>query len=179
MRTTEPVPPSRDVQQSPESSLSATEPAPSFQNKLQSAMVSLVGQLKSTYTYGENGTSRMHFSTVESKGLEKSYINKRTNKPLRGDALKRAILEDFRKELEKCTSERGLESCYSKFKDTPEYKILETHQRPQTFKFKESKTSAIQALERMCSDARQLLNPQAALKNEAEPTSHESMGLKK
>ena len=178
LNATESAPPFQKVQQPAEAPLNVTKPAPSSQNILQAAIASLVDRLRSTYQYGENGTSRMHFNTVESKGLTKPYLDKTNNNPLRGDALKRAILDEFKEKLEKCTSGNELESCYTEFKDTPEYTILETHQRPQTFKFEKSKTSAIQALEKMYGDAQQLLDPKPVLNKEEELTSHDSMVLK-
>ncbi len=161
--------------------LNSTIPISSTQNVQQgpAALLPLQNKLQSTYPYGKSGT-RIHFCTVEGKGLEKPYIDKITAKPLRGDALKRAILDDFKKDLEKCTSEKELESCYTKFKGTPEYTVLETHQRPQTFKFEKSKTASIQALEKMCSDAKHILNPnlKQEMKNENENENQSTMSSK-
>ena len=174
---TEPAPSSQKVQQPPEASFSDT-----MNNILKSVGVSLAGQLKSTYTYGEDGGSRIHFNKVNTNDLtgdvKGQYVDK-DNKPLIGDGLKRAILDNFKEQLEKCTTKKMVEDCVDKLKRTGELTILATHQRPQTLKFKESKTSAIQALETMCSDAQQILNPKAEFKKEAEPTNHDSMGFKK
>lgn len=135
------------------------QPAPSFQDTQEQSDQAqsqnlLEGQISIGYNYGEDNKTRSHMFTVKSTNLDDKYHN------LEGDALKRAILIDFKSEIESCNTTAELETKIGKLKESPEYQILKTAQRPVTKYLGEVlgvETSAIKAFNGMQTQAKNLL----------------------
>ncbi|KTC96128.1 hypothetical protein [Legionella erythra] len=74
---------------------------------------------------------------------------------LRGDALKQAILTDFKQQIEACDTDRSLKACGARLRKTSEFSVLSRAQDPLTYFFSWLpwvKTSSEKAFDRMLSD---------------------------
>ncbi|MCL9688644.1 hypothetical protein MJ258_14055 [Legionella sp. EUR-108] len=141
-------------------------PAQDSKEQDKEASSPLKDRVSITYPYGKEGKSRSHFYTVEHS--DPKYKDEKGN-PLRGDALKRYILNEFKKEVEQCATLDKLNELFARFKtpDNKEYKILATHQRPQLF-CQGKPTSAIQAVDQMYLDAVKIFAPKVELNSDSD-----------
>ncbi|KTD49063.1 hypothetical protein Lrub_1414 [Legionella rubrilucens] len=74
---------------------------------------------------------------------------------LRGDPLKQAILADFKRQIEACTSDNGLKQCSSRLRESSEFQVLTMAQDRFTYFFRWLpwvKTSSEKAFEKMLND---------------------------
>lgn len=99
--------------------------------------------LMNTYPYGKKGPGRSHMAPVHYNGVYKNY---------KGDALKRIILDDFKKKIEHCSTIKDLNSLIKVIVASDEFEVLKTPQR-MTSAILGLKTSAIEAFEGMLNDA--------------------------
>ncbi|KTD32643.1 putative teichoic acid biosynthesis protein [Legionella moravica] len=100
-------------------------------------------RITNTYPYGKNGTGRSHLVPAKYKGKFSNYT---------GDALKRIILDDFKKKIEHCSTIKELNVFIKSILATEELEVLKTPQRMASA-ILGLKTSAIESLEDMLSDA--------------------------
>lgn len=99
--------------------------------------------LNITYPFGKNGPGRSHMAPATYDGKFKNF---------KGDTLKRKILEQFKDEIEQCSSVKQLNSVIKSITTSEEFEVLKTPQRI-TSAILGLKTTAIESLEVMLNDA--------------------------
>lgn len=114
-----------------------------FIDTLRSTESTLLREVKPNYKDATLGEGRWHYDAVSPTAALKDELKK-----LKGDALKTRILLDFKTSLESIDNEEQLNRVVSEFKNSPEYKILQTAQGKMTrwFTLDTSSVKAVNAM---------------------------------
>lgn len=100
--------------------------------------------------------TRDHINTVTTAGMSEDFRNR--YQTIKGDALKTAILFDFKHRIEKVDTLAALQELANDFKKTEEYEILEKRQGAKWLNYIPGlKTDSVRAFEAMIDEKKQAL----------------------
>lgn len=131
---------------------------------LSEALVTPKQDLKQSLHYSHaaiSGTRSHRYEATVFLDMKKKY------RLLKGDALKTAILSDFKLELDKATDKESLKETIDRLENSNEYKILALGQGAATRMFN-LRTSSLKAYDKLCETAKKRVNALESEKPESD-----------